>query len=263
MYYGIEAVCATIFPGITFLCVPPDIAPYGPGYQNGPQGCSVAGSTPGSISIDGEHYINVALGFKTKYETLLHGLLTVQHIWRNLGIIFGLWINSAFLGMLALTILPSAGDSKKITLFKRGGGGRYMKMQLENIDGGGPRDEEHAGIAETPTEEPLVRWGTTHTQVTTREWPALSRCASVCSAGVISSPRARLRLQEKGATGNLTPMMEKPTTSGPESRSDSVRSMLVKSVADAPDSHLIPTPLLRNRPPALTTLRRRRQKLDP
>lgn len=150
-----------------------------------------------------------------------------QHIWRNLGIIFGLWISSAFLGMLSLTVLPMAGESKRITLFKRGGGRRYVQAMLESANQGAPRDEEDGGITQqgstgTAYGTPLARWGTSHNEVAPREWPALARVSSVCSGGADSAGQARLKRQATVGSGILTPMIVTPRTSGSPEFSDSV-----------------------------------------
>ncbi|WOO86377.1 Multidrug resistance protein CDR2 [Vanrija pseudolonga] len=109
----------TCYAAAEFLCMAPDLAPYGPGYENGPKGWSVTDSSPGSIYVSGEKYIREVFGFKMD--------------WRNFGLITGFWLHSAFLGMLALTYLAD-------------GGIQFMRCKTDGVEASASRDDEDGGI---------------------------------------------------------------------------------------------------------------------
>lgn len=126
--------------GLTLECVQPQLAPYGEGYITpGQQGCAIAGSTPGSTQVDGTTYLTQALSFSQ------------SHMWRNFGIVVGLWLGFIFLLILSIERLPAAGSNQAMLLYKRGGGGKFIKASAKN--GNGPRDEEEGGGERQITEK--------------------------------------------------------------------------------------------------------------
>lgn len=126
--------------GLTLQCVQPQLAPYGQGYEGaGQQGCAIAGSTPGSTLVDGTTYIAEALDF---YQS---------HMWRNFGIVVALWVFFVFLLLASIERLPAAGSNKAILLYKRGGGGKFIRAAAKN--GTEPRDEEEGAASTQPTEK--------------------------------------------------------------------------------------------------------------
>ncbi|KAK4056102.1 hypothetical protein OIO90_002833 [Microbotryomycetes sp. JL221] len=122
VFYAFEAVMSSEFRGQTFDCVPPQLAPYGPGYEGQPAGCSVAGSLPDATSVEGEAYLETALR------------LSYAHIWRNLGIIIGLWLACLAACMYAAERIPAAGSTKAFLVYKRGGGRRFIKANRSDED---------------------------------------------------------------------------------------------------------------------------------
>lgn len=69
-----EAVLANEFKGLKLQCSASDIVPRGPFYNDTRfQTCAFAGSQPGSLVVDGEEYLNVALGFL--YSNLAKNML--------------------------------------------------------------------------------------------------------------------------------------------------------------------------------------------
>jgi hypothetical protein len=135
IYYALEAMMSGEFDGLNLQCAPPQLAPYGPGYEGMPAGCAIAGADKGSTILSGTKWMHVALVF---YK---------EHVWRNFGIIIALWVGFMALGMFMLEKLPAAGSAAGVTLYKRGGGGAFM-----------PRDEEEATATEkaiATSEKPL------------------------------------------------------------------------------------------------------------
>lgn len=104
----------------------------------GQQGCAIAGSTAGSTIVDGTRYLAEALNF---YQS---------HMWRNFGIVVALWLFFVALLLISIERLPAAGSNKAILLYKRGGGGKFIRASAKN--GNGPRDEEE-GSGQTQTNE--------------------------------------------------------------------------------------------------------------
>jgi hypothetical protein len=66
VYYGLESLIVNEFDGLTFECAPPNLAPWGPGYEGGPAGCAIQGARPGSTQVSGKTYMHVALWFFKK-----------------------------------------------------------------------------------------------------------------------------------------------------------------------------------------------------
>lgn len=140
IYYTFEALLVNELAGLELECIQPNLAPYGQGYSGVSQGCAIAGAEPNSILISGTAYANTALEF---YK---------PHVWRNFGIVMALWI--FFLCLCAWTIerLPAAGSNKAILLYKRGGGGKYIRNVNKNSDQG--KDEEEGAARTQPAEKP-------------------------------------------------------------------------------------------------------------
>ncbi|KAK8853503.1 hypothetical protein IAR55_004210 [Kwoniella newhampshirensis] len=129
VYYSFEALMSHELTGLTLQCVQPQLAPYGPGYMGaGEQGCAIPGSNPGTTTVDGTTYLLTALRF---YQ---------RHMWRNFGINLALLFGFIFLLVVSIERLPAAGSNKAILLYKRGGGGKFIRATAKN--GNGPKDEE-------------------------------------------------------------------------------------------------------------------------
>ncbi|WRT63331.1 uncharacterized protein IL334_000236 [Kwoniella shivajii] len=131
VYYSFEALMANELAGLELQCIPPQLVPYGQNYMGTPAGCAIAGAQPGSTTLNGQAYAETALEF-------FH-----SHRWRNFGIVVALWL--FFLALAAITIerLPAAGSNKAILLYKRGGGGKFIRASNQN--GNEPKDEEQGG----------------------------------------------------------------------------------------------------------------------
>ena len=108
IFYSIEALLANELDGLTFDCVPRQLAPLGPGYTGGPAGCAITGAQPGTTFVTGSAYLETALDFSK------------SHVWRNFGILMAWWIFYVVMGCLAIESVPAAGSAKSVTLYKSG-----------------------------------------------------------------------------------------------------------------------------------------------
>ncbi|OCF60041.1 ABC transporter [Kwoniella mangroviensis CBS 10435] len=138
VYYSFEALMSNELAGEQLQCIQPQLVPYGQNYMGTPAGCAIAGAQPGSTTLDGQAWLNTALDM---YKS---------HVWRNFGIVVALWIFFLGLAMITIERLPAAGSNKAILLYKRGGGGKFIRASNQN--GNAPRDEEQ-GNSEMQTNE--------------------------------------------------------------------------------------------------------------
>jgi ATP-binding cassette subfamily G (WHITE) protein 2 (SNQ2) len=126
-------------------CVQPQLAPYGPGYDGVAQACAITGAEPGSLQLSGRVYLAEALHF---YQS---------HVWRNFGIVVAIWFFFLFLCCVTIERLPAAGSNKAILLYKRGGGGKFIRASAQN--GNEPKDEEEGAGETQVTEKPSNKNG--------------------------------------------------------------------------------------------------------
>ncbi|OCF41123.1 ABC transporter [Kwoniella heveanensis CBS 569] len=138
VYYSFEALAINELDGLELQCVPPQLAPYGEGYTGNPAGCAIAGAEPGSQTLRGEAWAGAALEFHK------------SHVWRNFGIVVALWLFFLACAAFAIERLPAAGSNKAVLLYKRGGGGKFIRKANQN--GTAPKDEEE-GRQETQVNE--------------------------------------------------------------------------------------------------------------
>lgn len=117
IYYAVESLIAIELDGLQLECAPPQLAPYGQQYVGGPAACAIAGAEPGSTTVSGTAWMNTALSF---YRS---------HVWRNFGIILAIGLFFVGLSVLAIERIPAAGSNRAVLLYKRGGGGRYIRKQ--------------------------------------------------------------------------------------------------------------------------------------
>ncbi|ORY27081.1 ABC transporter [Naematelia encephala] len=115
VYYSFEALMSNELAGLTLACVQPQLAPYGQGYSGVSQGCAIAGAEPGATTLSGTAYLNEALRFHH------------SHVWRNFGIVVAVWVFFLALCMIQIERLPAAGSNRAVLLYKRGGGGKYIR----------------------------------------------------------------------------------------------------------------------------------------
>lgn len=108
MFYALEALMVNELDGLDFECAPPQLAPYGADYVDGPSTCAITGAQPGSAFVTGAVYLDRALNFSK------------PHVWRNFGIIIAWWVAYTVVGCFFIEKLPADGSTRGITLFRRG-----------------------------------------------------------------------------------------------------------------------------------------------
>jgi ATP-binding cassette subfamily G (WHITE) protein 2 (SNQ2) len=116
------------FYNLELQCVPPNLVPY-LGGSPGHQSCTLAGSQPDQITVNGANYILTAFTY------------TRSHLWRNFGILCAFFIFFLALTMYGMEAAkPNAGGGS-VTIFKRG---QVPKNVEESIETGGraATDEE-------------------------------------------------------------------------------------------------------------------------
>lgn len=136
IYYSFEALFINELDGLAVQCAPPQLFPLQGG---GPQGCAITGAEPGATELMGQAWGNQALEF---YKV---------HVWRNFGIVIALWLFCLALCVIVIERLPAAGSNKAVLLYKRGGGGKFIRASNQN--GNGPKDEEEGSGDAQPTEK--------------------------------------------------------------------------------------------------------------
>lgn len=126
--YGFEGLMANEFYNLEIECVAPMLVPQGPNASSQYQSCTIQGSKPGSTTVNGADYIEVAFSY------------TRDHLWRNVGIIIGFWIFFVVLTAVGMEFQkPNAGGGA-VTVFKRGEAPKSVEKALER--GNDAADEE-------------------------------------------------------------------------------------------------------------------------
>ncbi|KAH6608305.1 brefeldin a resistance [Trichoderma cornu-damae] len=129
MQYGFECLMANEFTGLQLDCVAPYLVPRGPGTSPQFQSCTLAGSQPGQIIVDGAAYIEAAFQYSR------------SHLWRNFGFLWAYFIFFVCMTALGMELMkPNAGGGA-ITIFKRG---QVPKAVERSIEAGGGNQEKKA-----------------------------------------------------------------------------------------------------------------------
>ena len=124
--YAFESLMANVFGGLELQCQPPQLIPFGPGYEDismDNQGCTVLGSDPSGL-IHGETYVAAQYHYST------------GHIWRGFGVLIGFWI--FFIGATSLAFeLRGNGSESSTLLYKRPGFGKKPEKKAAGCTGAG------------------------------------------------------------------------------------------------------------------------------
>ncbi|KAG4437711.1 hypothetical protein IFR05_006794 [Cadophora sp. M221] len=107
--YVFESLMINEFSGRQFPCKL--LIPDGPGYENVDitlRTCSVVGSLPGSLLVDGDEYLASSFQYHQ------------GHLWRNLGIIFALGTFLCFTYLIATEFISAQGSKGEVLIFRRG-----------------------------------------------------------------------------------------------------------------------------------------------
>ncbi|KAF2139372.1 uncharacterized protein K452DRAFT_275615 [Aplosporella prunicola CBS 121167] len=127
--YGFEGLMSNEFYNLDIICEPPYLIPFGvPGATPEYQACSLQGSRPGSTTVSGADYISVAYTYSR------------SHLWRNFGIICGMWFFFIFLTAVGMERQKPNKGGGSVTIYKRGQAPSAVKTAMET--GNQPRDEE-------------------------------------------------------------------------------------------------------------------------
>lgn len=128
--YAFESMLVNEFSGRQFRCteiVPSpqlgytDVAPAN-------QVCSVVGSVPGSLFVDGDHYLNLAFGYYASNK------------WRNLGILIAFMLFSLGTYMVSAELVSEKKSKGEVLVFRRGHKPAQFKERKRDLeDGEGPR----------------------------------------------------------------------------------------------------------------------------
>lgn len=121
---------ANEFYNLDIECVPPFLVPQGPLATPQYQSCLIQGSQPGQPTVQGANYILTAFTY------------TRAHLWRNFGIITGMWLFFVFLTMLGMEMQKPNEGGGAVTIFKRGQTPKSVSKAMEK--GSIPEDEEKA-----------------------------------------------------------------------------------------------------------------------
>ena len=140
--YGFEMLMSNEFYNLNMECVAPYLVPAnGPGVAAQYQSCALAGSVPGSTTVNGAQYIFASFTY------------TRAHLWRNFGF---LWC--FFFFFLAITCIgfermkPNAGGAS-LTLFKRGQVPKKIEESIETGGRKGATDEENINEKAAPVKQ--------------------------------------------------------------------------------------------------------------
>lgn len=126
--YGFEALMSNEFYNLELECVPPYLVPMGPGASPEFQTCALQGSTPGSTTVNGADYIQVAYSYSR------------THLWRNFGFICAFFIFFVFLTALGMELQKPNKGGGSVTIYKRGQVPSSVKAEMER--GAQAGDEE-------------------------------------------------------------------------------------------------------------------------
>ncbi|KAF2193354.1 ABC drug exporter AtrF [Zopfia rhizophila CBS 207.26] len=126
--YGFEGLMANEFYNLKIECVPPYIVPMVPNAEPRYQSCAIQGSTPGSLTVNGADYIQVAYSYSR------------SHLWRNFGFICAFFGFFVFLTALGMELQKPNKGGGAVTIYKRGQVPKTVQKAMEvNAQ---PSDEE-------------------------------------------------------------------------------------------------------------------------
>lgn len=126
--YGFEGLLVNEFYNLEIQCTPPYITPGIPGAQEQYQSCAIQGSRPGSLTVSGADYTNAAFGYRR------------SHLWRNFGIITGMFIFFVCLTAIGMESQKPNKGGGAVTIFKRGQVPKAVEKDMETQQK--PGDEE-------------------------------------------------------------------------------------------------------------------------
>ncbi|PYH90416.1 ABC transporter [Aspergillus ellipticus CBS 707.79] len=108
LQYAFESIMSNEFYDLNIQCVSPSIVPAGPGAQPSHQVCSIQGSTPDQLVVQGANYIQAEYTY------------TRAHLWRNFGINIAWFVLFVALTMLGMELQKPNKGGSTVTIFKKG-----------------------------------------------------------------------------------------------------------------------------------------------
>ncbi|KAF2812667.1 ABC drug exporter AbcA [Mytilinidion resinicola] len=143
--YGFESLMINEFHNQNYSCSV--FVPSGKGYEGitlTNQICSQVGSTPGSATVNGDHYINSAFGY---YHV---------HKWRNLGILFVFMLGLMCCYLAATEYITAKKSKGEVLVFRRGH--KFLDQKGGDAESADPsravvasNTEDHTAIIERQT----------------------------------------------------------------------------------------------------------------
>ncbi|KAF2657896.1 hypothetical protein K491DRAFT_653925 [Lophiostoma macrostomum CBS 122681] len=117
--YGFEALLSNEFYNLQIECVPPYVVPQVPNANPRYQSCAIQGSTPGSLTVSGANYIQVAYQYSR------------SHLWRNFGFICAFFLFFVFLTAVGMEIQKPNKGGGAVTIYKRGQVPKTVEKAME------------------------------------------------------------------------------------------------------------------------------------
>ncbi|KAL2810856.1 ABC-2 type transporter-domain-containing protein [Aspergillus granulosus] len=133
--YAFEGIMANEFYNLDIQCVSPNIVPDGPSAQSGYQSCSVQGSSPDQLTVQGSSYIQSAFTYSR------------SHLWRNFGIILAWFVFFVVTTMIGMELQKPNKGGSSVTIFKRGEAPKDVKDSVDYKEK--PNDVESAANGNT------------------------------------------------------------------------------------------------------------------
>ncbi|KAJ5173160.1 hypothetical protein N7492_005753 [Penicillium capsulatum] len=106
--YAFEGLMANEFEGLEIKCEPPFVVPNGPGAYPSHQECTIQGSSPDSLTVQGSEYIETAFGYSR------------GHMWRNFRILSAWLAFFIVMTMIGMELQKPNKGGSSVTIFKRG-----------------------------------------------------------------------------------------------------------------------------------------------
>lgn len=125
--YSFEALLANEFHNKEIQCEPPNIVPNGPGAVSNHQSCTIIGSTPNKLIVQGPNYIEAAYNYSR------------AHLWRNLGIVIAFFVLFVILTMVGMELQKPNKGGGAVTIFERS---EAPKVIEDSISQGSSEDIE-------------------------------------------------------------------------------------------------------------------------
>ena len=126
--YGFEGLMSNEFAGLTIDCQPPFLIGQRPPYVS----CSLQGSTPGSTTVEGADYIQVAYQYSR------------SHLWRNFGFICAFFLAFVVLTAVGMEMQKPNKGGGSVTIYKRG---QVPKSVAKALETGGESNDLEKNIS--------------------------------------------------------------------------------------------------------------------